>query len=156
VHGMRSLLPVARRHGLALAARVQGRVAGVLVATPPNAYPLPTPGGLARLRTLLGQGLSVARRWGRVFDTLYLHHPRYPHWYLATLGVDPQSQGRGVGSVLLRHWLETIDPDGVSSYLETDRARNVVFYERAGFEVVGEARVFDVPVWLMRRPAGGR
>jgi hypothetical protein len=36
-------------------------------------------------------------------------------------------------------------------YLETDRARNVPFYERAGFRVTEQASVLGVPCWFMRR-----
>src|SRR6516225_3448190 len=43
LQGMRCLLPVARTHGLVLAACLEGRLAGVLVAAPPHSYPLPAP-----------------------------------------------------------------------------------------------------------------
>ena len=152
-HGMHALLPVARKHGLALAARAGGRVVGVLISAPPNAYPLPVPSGLSRLRILFGQGFRVAQRWGQVFDALDGHHPRDRHWYLATLGVAPEHQGRGVGTALLERWLGRVDADRVPSYLETDRAENVPFYERAGFDVTGDSQVFGVRVRRMRRRA---
>ena len=37
------------------------------------------------------------------------------------------------------------------AYLETDAARNLPLYERAGFEKTRELRVLDVPVFIMRR-----
>jgi hypothetical protein len=36
-------------------------------------------------------------------------------------------------------------------YLETDKTENVRFYERFGFEVIGEEPVIGVPNWFMRR-----
>jgi hypothetical protein len=36
-------------------------------------------------------------------------------------------------------------------YLETDRPSNVRFYERFGFDVVGEGQVLGLPNWYMRR-----
>lgn len=155
-HGMRAFLPVAREYGFALTARLDACVAGVLVAAPPSAYPLPLPRPFARLRSVLGQGLRAARRWGHVFETLQGYHPRDPHWYLATLGVAPDRQGQGIGTALLRRWLARVDADGSASYLETDRAENIPFYERAGFEIVTDAEVLQTSVWLMRRRARER
>ncbi len=76
-----------------------------------------------------------------------------PFWYLPTLGVDPPCQRQGVGSALLAPVLQRADADGLSCYLETEKARNVAFYEKHGFQVVVE----DVnpgggpPWWGMRR-----
>lgn len=152
-HGMRALLPAARAAGTLLAVRASGALAGVLVAAPPFAYPLPAPPPRERLRCLLGQGARVASRWARVFRALDALHPREPHWYLGLLGVDPPVQRRGLGSALLAAWLAQADRDGLPAYLETDRHENVRFYARAGFDVAGEARVRGVRIWRMWRPA---
>lgn len=152
-YGMGALLPVARAHGLLLAARAGGVIAGALVAAPPYAYPLPAPPIWARLRCLVGQGWRVARRWAVVFEALDALHPLEPHWYLGTLGVDPRFQGRGVGTALLEGWTARADRDGISAYLETDLCENVGFYERAGFEVEGETEILGARVWRMRRTA---
>ncbi len=153
LYGMRSLLPVAADHGTILAARVAGRVVGVLISASPDAYPLPPPPAIQRLRCLLGQGWRVAARWGRVYDALRAHHPLEPSWYLGTLGVDPTLHGRGVGSALLARWLERVDREGSAAYLETDVLANVSFYARAGFELAGEVEVLGTPIWRMWRPA---
>lgn len=64
-------------------------------------------------------------------------HPRAPaHWYLATIGVAPASQGRGYGQALLEPVLRRCDRDGVPAYLEATSPRNRAFYERNGFEVI--------------------
>ena len=79
-------------------------------------------------------------------------HPRERHLYLAVLGVDPPRQGQGLGSWLLAPGLEACDREGVGAYLETAKARNVVFYERHGFRVRDELRLPRGPkVWLMWR-----
>ena len=36
-------------------------------------------------------------------------------------------------------------------YLETDKPENVTLYERFGFKVTGEAKVFGVPNWFKWR-----
>lgn len=151
LYGMRALLPVAQRHGLVLEARVGGRLAGVLIAAAPYAYPLPPPPPMERLRCLWGQGWRVAHRWARVFHMLDALHPLEPLAYLGTLGVDPSLQARGVGTALLGAWLARLDSDGVGAYLETDGFGTVAFYERAGFAVIGDVDVLGAPVWRMLR-----
>ncbi len=154
-HGMRALLPVARWHGEALVATLDGVVAGSLVAPPPGRLPLPPPPLLSRLRCLLGQGWQVARRWSQVYEAFEALHPKGPHRYLGPLGVDPPLQSRGVGGALLSRWLAGVDRDGAAAYLETDSERSVRFYERAGFALEGEAAILGVKVWRLRRVPRG-
>ena len=130
-----------------------GRLRGAVVATPPLGYPVPPAPLASRLRCLLGQGPGVTRRWAAVFRHLDALHPREPHWYLATLGVDPDDQGQGIGSALASAFLEWADRDAQPAYLETDRAENVSFYERRGFGVEDELVVLGAPIWRMLRPA---
>jgi len=149
-HGCRVLLPVAQAHGEVWVARAGGEVAGALVAVPPLRWPLPPPAAAARLRCVLGQGWRVARRWGEVYEALEAVHPLEPHWYLASLGVEPGRWGRGLGSGLLAAWLAGVGWH--DAYLETDLPENVGFYRHHGFAVVRELRVQGTPVWCMRRP----
>lgn len=152
LHGARALLPIALAHALVLAARGRGVPEGVLVATAPFGWPLPPSSLGAHLRRVLAQGLRVSRRWGIVFEALASTHLREPHWYLATLGVAPESQGRGIGTALLARWLARVDAEGSPAWLETDREINVGFYRRAGFEVALRTEVLSTPVWCMARP----
>jgi GNAT superfamily N-acetyltransferase len=80
-------------------------------------------------------------------------HPAEPHWYLATLGVEPGRQGHGVGTLLLRSMLGEIDRTGMPAYLESSKERNVGFYARFGFTVVEELRSASggPPIWRMWR-----
>jgi ribosomal protein S18 acetylase RimI-like enzyme len=156
-HGMAAMLPVAAGLEVAHTASCGGRVVGVLVGSPPELHPLPPPSPRARLRCWLGQGWRVARRWAEVYELLSVLHPPEPHWYLGSLGVAPASQGRGIGGALLGEFLARVDRDALPAYLETDRAEAVRFYERAGFAVLAEIPVLDVPIWSLwrvgRRPA---
>ena len=80
------------------------------------------------------------------------------HWYLAVLGVDPSSQGRGFGPHLMAPVLDRCDREGTPAYLETDTEQNVALYERHGFRVTGELTLpgGDEPtVWLMWRDPQG-
>jgi GNAT superfamily N-acetyltransferase len=79
--------------------------------------------------------------------------PRVPHWYLATIGTDPELQGHGIGSALMKSVLERIDAAGEPAYLECSKEQNVPFYARFGFSVTRElTAVQGAPrIWLMWR-----
>lgn len=97
----------------------------------------------------LGRALGDA---GRLLAEVDRRRPRQAHWYLATIGTDPQRQGQGVGSALLAPVLRRCDEDGVPAYLESSKERNLAFYGRHRFEVVGDYQVPDGPkLWFMWR-----
>jgi len=150
--GMQVHLPVAAARADILAARSEGRLAGLLVSVPSAVLPLPAPPLRSQLRLLWGQGLRAASRWARVSQALAENHWLGPHCYLATLGVEPALWGQGVGSLLLRAWLSKVDAEDARAYLETDAASNVRFYKRAGFAVWRELPLLGVPITLMERP----
>lgn len=103
-------------------------------------------GGYGRLRTIsiVVEALEARRS----------HHVPGPHFYLSALGVDAARQGQGIGSALVQPVLERADADGTPAYLETAVARNVLLYERLGFDVVEEVTLpaTDIRGWLMLRP----
>ena len=78
-----------------------------------------------------------------------------PHWYLWGLAVDPQNQGQGTGTALLRAGLQQVDAQGMPCYLETHAEQNVAFYSAEGFEVVRSVQVPDseLSFWCMLREA---
>ena len=85
-------------------------------------------------------------------DKIERSHPPAPHYYLAVLGTDPEAQGRGVGSALMRPVLDACDRDGIPAYLESSKERNIDFYARHGFRVTEEVRMpKGPPVWPMWR-----
>ncbi len=84
------------------------------------------------------------------------HRPVEPVWFLGTVGVDPDSQGRGLGSAVIRPGLAAAERAGVPAFLETSEKRNVGFYERLGFRVTATVEIPDGgPVtWAMLRDPG--
>lgn len=156
-YGMRATLAAAQDRSTILVpdrslANLAGPALGGLIALAPGAWPLPPPPLLAQFELWLGQGIGTLRRWGHVYEQLAELHPLGPHWYLQLLGVDSGVRRAGIGSSLLRAWLEVVDADGVPAYLETDRQENIAFYGQHGFEVVGTHAILKTPIWRMRRP----
>lgn len=80
-------------------------------------------------------------------------HPTGPeHWYLAVVATDPESQGHGLGGVVLSPILDQCDRDGVGAYLESSKETNIAYYARLGFRVTEEHRLPRGPsVWAMWR-----
>jgi hypothetical protein len=46
-----------------------------------------------------------------------------------------------------------MDGRGATSYLETDKAINVRFYQKFGFQIVAQEQVLGTTNWFMKRPA---
>jgi len=131
------------------------RVLGAALWLPPGAMPR-TARRTAALNARAARILSTGRHrlaGFRLLDAVDKAHPHGPHWYLALLGTDPVVQGRGIGGRLLAPVLERCDREGLPAYLETQKASNLAFYGRLGFDVT---RVIELPgapmVWTMTRP----
>jgi GNAT superfamily N-acetyltransferase len=126
---------------------------GAAIWDPPGEWSV----GIGKQIRLLPQALRV---WGRFLPRALLTlariergHPRAAHYYLAVLGIEPESQGRGLGSALMFPVLHRCDTERVPAYLEASSPRNRALYERHGFEVTKEFRVgADAPpIWGMWR-----
>ena len=64
-----------------------------------------------------------------------------PHWYLQALGIDPNLQGKGIGTELLNFVAALANEDRVPVFAEACGRGNENFYTRkGGFEV--KARLF--------------
>jgi GNAT superfamily N-acetyltransferase len=82
--------------------------------------------------------------------------PERPHWFLDTIATEPALFGRGLAGRLLEHDLAARDAVGEPCALDTHTPRQVAFYERHGFEVVGRgepAPGFPIVV-MLREPRG--
>lgn len=106
----------------------------------------------------LAPSLAVinGRSFPRLMQTitaLESNHPKELHYYLPFAGVDPELQGRGIGSALLRPILDRCDQQGVPAYLEASAPRNRALYERHGFVVTEEFVLGkgSPPLWRMWR-----
>jgi ribosomal protein S18 acetylase RimI-like enzyme len=126
--------------------------AGASLELPPGAWKMPIGAQLA-----LGPGFArvFGARLPRAMSLITKmehRHLREPHYYIPYIGVAPQAQGQGLGSVLLRATLDRCDTEGLPAYLEATSERNVALYERLGFEHLGEFNLGgSPPLWPMRR-----
>jgi RimJ/RimL family protein N-acetyltransferase len=65
------------------------------------------------------------------------YHPRNPHWYLPTIGIEPYLHRKGLGSALLMQALSRCDQEHLPAYLESSNPANETFYRWLGFEPLG-------------------
>lgn len=136
-HIFAGMTSTARRKGKIWAAIEDDTVLATGIWLAPGEYPS---GWLESIRTI--PHMIGLRSLGREklqmlsdFDNRAKEHfPKTPCWYLQALGVHPSTQGKGIGSALMRYMLEEIGAH--DCYLETGTPANVRFYERIGFEVL--------------------
>ncbi|NVM04981.1 MAG: GNAT family N-acetyltransferase [Candidatus Helarchaeota archaeon] len=101
-------------------------------------------------------GREVSKKIQRVDEFTISAQKRYapfPHWYLSPIAVDPESQGKGYASKLLRAMIERTDQENLPIYLYTNRERNASIYKHFNFEIMEESIIpkTDVPFWAMLR-----
>lgn len=152
--GMGAFASASIRVGTGEVIKQDGKVVAVSLSYAPGAYPPPLWAELLIATGLLRGGLRRMLRFGQADAVMRKRHLREPHWYLWVLGVDPDQQGRGFGSELLRALSARAERDGAPCYLETDRASNVRLYERHGYALQDETVVpkLDFRLWFMLRP----
>ena len=113
---------------------------------PPNQWHMPFWQYLVHGGTLVNVFGAGTLRVMRTMDLVEKQHPKTPHWYLQTIGTDPDKQGKGYGGRVIRHQLEKIDAVGMPTYLESSKDTNIPIYQSFGFELRGEIKVPDGPV----------
>ena len=97
---------------------------------------------------------DIAEDLGGVLQGMGSYHPHEPHWYLPLIAADQQWIGKGLGALLMKHVLRRCDEENMPAYLESSNPRNIYFYERFGFKVIGEIQCGSSPVMTpMLRPA---
>jgi GNAT superfamily N-acetyltransferase len=129
-----------------------GNYSGAALWLPPNVYP-----DVDLLTALLqSSGSDESKKDGpEIFEKMSRYHPHEPHWYLPLLGVDPLHHGKGLGSALIQHVIGMCDRDNKSAYLESSNPKNIQFYERHGFKLLGTIQVnTSPPIFpMLRKPS---
>jgi ribosomal protein S18 acetylase RimI-like enzyme len=77
-----------------------------------------------------------------------------PHYYLQTIGVAPQAQGRGLSSLLIRPFMRQAAERGQGVYTETMTPANVTLYQHFGMACMEKAPITGTHlcVWSFYRP----
>jgi ribosomal protein S18 acetylase RimI-like enzyme len=152
---MRRLFELELRH-LALplgeAYTTEGPVMGAALWAPPGRWKTP-PAAMVRMAPAFLRVLGTRVRAAiKLMNTVERKHPKEHHYYLSTLGTEPDFQRKGVGSALMRPVLDRCDNEGVPAYLESSKEANVPYYGHHGFEVTEMVTVpGGPPLWLMWR-----
>jgi GNAT superfamily N-acetyltransferase len=78
------------------------------------------------------------------------------HWFLDSVGVLPQYQGKGYGGKLIRAMLVRTDRESLPVYLDTMDEADVRRYEHFGFKVIDKSPVPKTNLinWSMLRETG--
>lgn len=150
------LLAFAATHGSIRVAHADGVLAAVAIW-----FTYPLPAGVTDIHDLSDPDmpLTVAtERLAQLEKALQARHPTAAHHYLVYLGVHPDAQNRGLGSLLLRERLATLHVTGTPAYLEANDRRNRALYLRLGFTDLGAQIALDdcppvFPMWWS--PADG-
>lgn len=153
---LRNTLPAGHTY---VAIDAQRKILAVLALSPPGKFPHPWWTN-ARLfwNVLLWptpwcptlSKVWPLRRYAATFDEI---HYRRPHWYIDVVGVDAAYQGRGIGTLLIRHAITLAEQSQLPIWLETQTASNVGYYESFGFRVTVQKHPAPggPPTWGMLR-----
>jgi len=143
-------------HQRPLVARLDGRIVAStndLVDGACRARPVDLIRSLPALALTGPRGAVRTVRWLNDWEH---RDPARPHAHFGPFGVEPELQGQGIGSLVLREYTRRLDEAGEHSYLETEKPQNVALYQRFGFEVIAESEFMGVPNWFMWRESGAR
>ena len=110
-------------------------------------------GGFGFYRTM---GRNLVSRMMKMDQFTSQRRAKYavtPYMHLGPVAVDPELQGQGYSSKLIRPMLERLDRLELPCYLEAQSESNVSIYEHYGFEVLakGSVPIADIPHWDMMR-----
>ncbi|MBQ0901338.1 N-acetyltransferase [Micromonospora sp. U21] len=141
------LVEHAMRHGLVYASVDRAAVA---VWFPSVGEPAPPPPDYdARLAAACGDWTD---RFQHLDELFAANHPHPDHHHLAFLAVQPDRQGRGLGTALLEHHHAWLDANGMPGYLEASSPRSRDLYAQHGYRAGEPFRVPDgTPFWPMWR-----
>jgi ribosomal protein S18 acetylase RimI-like enzyme len=87
------------------------------------------------------------------FEVMQKQYAPDPHYYLNTIAVSPEAQGKGLASKLIKPFLAKADEQRVSAYTETMTPANVGLYEHYGFRCMEQHRIpqTDLSIWSFYR-----
>jgi GNAT superfamily N-acetyltransferase len=140
-----------------LAARHDGVIVGAAAWLPPGSYPVSARRQVAEAISLLpvapwGVGALREARRGQTANRSR-HTGRPPHYWLRAIGVEPDRQGEGIGTLLVCEMLQRADQEDRGCFLFTATAKNAAWYESLGFAIIDTYKPTATwpPTWAMWR-----
>lgn len=79
-----------------------------------------------------GKLMGETKAWHKEYG------PSGKHIYVSAVGVDPESQGKGLGKRIMQQIIDLSDATGMPAYLECAGVQNRAVYEKCGYKVIGE------------------
>lgn len=93
------------------------------------------------------RAVDISGQWDREHKKMNKRH-----YYLMLIAVEPEFQGKGIGSRLMQVGLDKADKDGLECFLETVTPEDVQFYKKHNFEImINKDFGNDDQYWLMTR-----
>jgi len=132
----------------------QDECSGTLWLPPGASHDLPIAPTIALAPQLLrAGGIKAVQRSLKIDSSLARIRPEELHYYLFSIAVHPDHQGRGQGKALMVEGLKAADKSNMPVYLESSKESNIGFYQNFGFEVLAEHKVSadSPPMWPMWR-----
>jgi len=127
---------------------------GTMWLPPSASHDLPITATIALApRLLRAGGIKAVQRSLKIDASLARIRPEEPHYYLFSIAVHPDHQGRGEGKRLMLEGLKAADKSNMPVYLESSKESNIGFYQNFGFEVLAEHKVSEhsPSMWPMWR-----
>jgi len=157
-YGFYMLYKYGIKHGLTYA--TSKNLEGITIWLPPKkTYPstwtMMRYGGFYTIRKV-GLKIKAMKRTMAIFNYEDEKHKElvpYDHWYFQNIAVKPEEQGKGYGRLLINTMIKNIESDGLPIYVETNTDKNVLIYQKYGFEILEHVIIpkTDVPLWCMLR-----
>ena len=125
---------------------IEERLVGIALIAPPQRRLDITESWAWRLRMLLTTGLGCNRRFLEYHEAVLACLPPGPYHVLPLIGIHPEFQGRQLGERLLQALHEWCAEDAGSQgvVLDTGNPRYLDFYQRQGYQLLGEVAVGPV------------
>jgi hypothetical protein len=156
--GMRAIFTANARLGAALGHAVltdEGGACGLFL--PPDVVvdqnAVAATGLAAATAELDPERASMLTRFLETLSSLHKRTMPEPHRTLAFLGSLPEARGTGQAAQVIDDLHRRADATGHPCFLDTLSEWNVGYYQRRGYQLIGEDRVPESPLtaWAMRR-----
>lgn len=134
---------------------VNDRLIGIALIAPPQRRLGITESWAWRMRMVLSTGLRCTRRYLDYHDAVRACLPSDALHVLPLLGVHPQFQGQHFGEQLLEavhNWC-AVDEHSRGVVLDTGNPRYLAFYQRQGYQEIGEVAVGPVREHVFFHPS---